>query len=165
MPYELIVAEGEQCVAKNRNAGLAKATQNLVAMLDDDITLPPFWMSQMASVLDANEDVGLVSAARLGMNLQPQRGFGPFAPGEVLDCLPPGTCWMYDRDRLDGCTFDEEYQASLVEDTDFVYQVKAMGLKTVATGDVVILHECNATNSNPEVYERNIGRFRGKWSQ
>jgi GT2 family glycosyltransferase len=165
MPFELIVAEAKQCVAKNRNKGLEVATQNLIVFLDDDILLPPFWMSQMAAVLDSNEEIGLVSAARFGMDLKPQRGFGPFAPGEVRDCLPPGTCFMYDRKRLEGCAFDETYEGSLVEDTDFVYQVKAKGLMTVATGDVVILHECNATQSNPEVYEKNLGHFRTKWSK
>ena len=44
LPYELIVAEGKQCVAKNRNAGLARARFDLVAFCDDDVLLPPFWM-------------------------------------------------------------------------------------------------------------------------
>ena len=51
MPYELLVSCAPQCVAANRNAGLARATQDLVAMLDADVLLPACWMSRLAGVL------------------------------------------------------------------------------------------------------------------
>src|SRR5258705_5865306 len=61
MPYELLVSCALRCVAANRNAGLARATQDLVAMLDDDVLLPACWMSRLAGVLAAHADVAAAS--------------------------------------------------------------------------------------------------------
>ena len=164
MGIVILVVENQQSVVKNRLAGLEKAESRLVVMADDDIMAPPFWCSKMAAALDADESIGVVSAARVGLDMKPQRGFGPFPDNVLVGCTPPGTFFMYDKTRLNGCKFDERYKGALVEDTDFMYQVQSSGLKTVVNGSVVVIHEANKTNVEDDAHAANMKLFNSKWA-
>jgi glycosyltransferase involved in cell wall biosynthesis len=163
MPYHLIIAEEKQCVAKNRNAGLERAEGNLIVFIDDDVLLPGGWLSLLAAALEQHEKIGVVSAQMTGLGGQAQNGLHDIPRNQLAQCTPPGTCFMYDRKKLEGCTFDEEYTGSQWEDTDFMKQVQAMGLICVASGSVWILHDNQFTEANKEVWLQNEKRFNEKW--
>jgi GT2 family glycosyltransferase len=162
MPYFLIVSEGKQCVAKNRNAGLIALTNERILFVDDDVLPPEGFLSRMSKVLD-DETIGVVSAQMTGPNGEQQNNLYGIPAGEIRDCVPPGTCFMYDRSRLDGCSFDEGYECSQWEDTDFMVQVKRVGLRTVAIGDVCVIHDNNWGRNTARTWQANRRRFMSKW--
>ena len=138
VPAQLVVAMERQSVAKNRNAGLARARHDLVAFLDDDVLLPAGWLSKMAAVLLEDETIGVVAARMTGPAGEPQNDLASVRPDEIRNCVPPGTCFLYSRSRLEGCGFDETYVRSQWEDTDFMFQVITRGFRCVAIGSVHI---------------------------
>ena len=169
MPYRILISEEKQSVAKNRNAALAKVDTDLIAQMDDDVILPPFWMSKMAAILE-RDGVGVCAVRMTSPDGTPQNDLANLKPGTIVDCTPPGTLFMYDRTVVDGCEFDEEYIGSQWEDTDFMMQVKKKGLLTVASGDVWILHDQSSVEEGSKMkelsaspYEANKALFIHKW--
>lgn len=165
VPCQVIVQIEKQSVAKNRNAGLEKATGEVIAFVDDDVILPPHWTSQLLAFLDKYEDCGVVAPRMTGPAGEPQNNLSKVLPGTYLKCRPPGTLFMYDRERVGDCKFDEEYVASQWEDTDFMRQVEAKGLRCYCMGDVWILHEMNLTQANQEVWDKNKAHYQSKWER
>ena len=163
LPYQLVVARAKQCVAKNRNLGLASAKCDLIVFMDDDVILPPGWMSKLVAVLAQRDDLGAVSAHLTFADGSPQTRRPDLAPGEFWEIPIPGTCFVFSRERITGAYFDENYQGSQWEDTDFVWQLRKMGLKTGVTGDVVIVHDHNDSENRWLV--QNGEYFRGKWDE
>lgn len=136
----------------------------MILMMDDDVLVPPGFASKMLRCLDR----GAVVACRMtSPDGSPQNGLAKLKPGEVVECTPPGTCFVYDRTKVPA-EFDEGYEGSQWEDTDFMVQVQQLGLKTVATGDVHIIHDNpffrqEMTEEKKEVWNRNRARFVSKW--
>ena len=163
MPLRVIVYAFKQSVAKNRNACIELAGDGLRCFADDDILLPPNWASKMAAVLANRKDVGVVAPRMTGTNLLAQNDLANVPAGEIRPCRPPGTLFMYDPTRMNGCAFDEGYIASQWEDTDFMRQIEVAGLTNVCTGDVWILHEMNLTQANGVVWNTNKEYYTKKW--
>ncbi|MFT7462402.1 MAG: hypothetical protein ACI9EF_000742 [Pseudohongiellaceae bacterium] len=163
MPYELIVSRAKQCVAKNRNAGLDLATQDLVIFLDDDVLLPPGWMSRLVAVLGARSDYGAICAHLTFADGSPQTRRPELLPGELWEITIPGTCFVYSRARVHDIRFDENYLGSQWEDTDWMWQVLRQGLKVGMSGDVWALHD-HADSENKWLVP-NAEYFRGKWGE
>jgi hypothetical protein len=163
LPYEPIVARAEQCVAKNRNAGLDRAACDLVAFLDDDVLLPAGWMSGLAAVIATHPDVGAASAMFRFPDGCPQSRRPDLPAGELWDVLPPGTCFLYSRARVDDQRFDEGYAGSQWEDTDWMWRVRARGLRTVAVGGIDVAHEHVQLNSG--FLLENMRRFHTTWGR
>lgn len=170
LPCNLVIAEGQQSVAKNRIDGLTKSQNNAVVMMDDDVLLPPFWPSKMLRVLEDNKDIGVVSCSMTYPDLSPQNDLAYIPPDKLVDCTPPGTCFAFFRDRIEGCQFDPEYETSQWEDTDFMIQVQRKGLQTMAYGAVWVLHDHGKKGffrdkEWKESWERNRLKFVDKWPE
>jgi hypothetical protein len=163
LPYELIIARAKQCVAKNRNAGLDRATQDLTVFMDDDVLLPAGWLSNLVSGLAKNEDIGAVSSLLIFPNGAPQTRRPDLKSGEMWDVTAPGTCFVYSRRRVNDMRFDENYLGSQWEDTDWIWQVKELGLKTLVTGDVTVVHD-HQIRENQWLVE-NMTYFQKKWGR
>ena len=163
MPVELIVACAKQCVAKNRNAGLDRASHDLTFFMDDDVMLPPHWMSRLTAVLRSADDIGAASAHLIFPNGAPQTRRADLAPGESWEVTIPGTCFAYSRQRVGDQRFDEEYIGSQWEDTDWMWTIQRLGLRTVMTGDVQVLHDHVLKES--QWLRHNGARFLGKWGK
>lgn len=175
LPYQLKLGVGKNCVAKNRNKGLAKVDSRIeyIIMMDDDVLVGPGFASKFVSVLQQGTShdrvpeaagVGVVSAVMYGPGRKPQNDLHPDAvpPGKQIDCLPPGTCFAYNRARTP-IVFDEDYQGSQWEDTDAMMQVKALGQSTVATGNIQIMHMNNWSEN--KWWNENRARFMAKWPE
>ncbi len=163
LPFELVVALAPQQVAANRNAGLARATQDLCAFLDDDVVLPPGWASRLVAVLDARPDVGAVSGKLVFPDGRPQTRRPDLGPGELWEIPIPGTCFVYCRSRVGDPYFDQTYLGSQWEDTDWVWQLRERGFPTVMTGDVTVVHD-HQLSENQWFFE-NAERFQRKWGR
>lgn len=162
-PYELIVALAPQSVAKNRNAGLARAQHDLVAFVDDDVLLPAAWLSRLAALLAAHQDIGAASALLAFPDGRPQMQRHDLAPGELWDTVIPGTCFLYSRQRAGDARFDEGYLGSQWEDTDWMWDLRRRGLRTVVTGDVRARHDHELSENH--WLEHNAARFEAKWGR
>ena len=163
LPYELLVSCAPRCVAANRNAGLARATQDLVAMLDDDVLLPACWMSRLAAVLAAHADVAAASGHLVFPDGSPQTRREHLADGELWEVTIPGTCFLYSRERVGDERFDEGYEGSQWEDTDWMWRVKARGLRTLVVGGVRVVHDYNLRENR--WLEANMRRFHERWGR
>ncbi len=164
LPYQLSLGIGPQCVAKNRLKGEARLDPSIryVIQMDDDVLVPPGFMSKLLSVLLSQDGVGAVSAVMYGPRGEAQNDLHPdrVPVGTVKECLPPGTCFMYDREKTP-IAWDPAYQGSQWEDTDAMMQVRAAGFKTVASGNVQILHK-NSWSEN-KWWNENKAHFQSKW--
>jgi hypothetical protein len=104
LPYQFSMGVGPNCVAANRIKGEARLDPSIryIIHMDDDVLLPPHFASKLISVLRQQPgDIGVVSAAMMGMRGEKQNDLHPdtLQPGEQRDCLPPGTCFAYDREK------------------------------------------------------------------
>jgi len=164
LPYQLSLGVGAQCVAKNRLKAEARLDPSIryVIHMDDDVLVPPHFASKFVQILQSQDRVGVVSAVMYGPRLEAQNDLHPsrIQPGQVVECLPPGTCFAYDREKTP-IAWDGEYLGSQWEDTDAMMQIKALGYKTVATGCVVIMHKNNWSEN--KFWEENKARFMSKW--
>lgn len=163
VPYELVVACERRSVARNRNAGLDRARGDLVAFLDDDVLLPAHWMSRLLERLLARADVGAVSAHLVFPDGAPQTRRPDLGPDELWDVPLPGTCFVYSRARVDDQRFDEGYEGSQWEDTDWMWRTRARGLRTLMTGAVRVVHD-HALRENRWL-EHNMRRFERVWGR
>ncbi|MEM7205300.1 MAG: glycosyltransferase [Planctomycetota bacterium] len=164
LPFELIVALAPQSVAKNRNAGLDRASQDVVAFLDDDVLLPAHWLSRLVEALAGARDLGAVSARLTFADGRPQMRDAALggADGPAATTIP-GTCFVYSRRRVNDQRFDHRYRGSQWEDTDWVWHVHQRGLRTVVCRDVHVVHE-HQVGPKPHL-EDNMRYFLGKWGR
>lgn len=174
LPYQLSLGIGPQCVAKNRIKGEKRLDPSIryVIQMDDDVLVPPGFMSKMLSVLQQGTShgdkegaaIGAVSAVMYGPRGEAQNDLHPdnVPIGTQKDCLPPGTCFMYDR-LATPILWDTRYQGSQWEDTDAMKQVQRWGCRTVATGNVQILHK-NSWSEN-KWWNENKAHFESKWGK
>jgi len=166
LPYQLSLGVGPQCVAANRIKGEARLADDIrfVIHMDDDVVLPPHFMSQMLSVLVTQDKVGAVSAVMTGTRGEAQNDISPTTiPVGVVKEIEflPGTCFVYDREKTP-IAWDVEYLGSQWEDTDAMMQVKAQGYRTMATGNVQIMHR-NNMNAAIGNWAENRAHFVSKW--
>lgn len=141
---------------------LKKFKGDLVIFMDDDVLLPPFFASKMIATLAARPEAGVVSAIMTNPDGTKQNGVF-CKPNQILDTLPPGTCFCYSKERLGDCEFDENYVGSQWEDTDFMVQVHEKKLKTYGLGSVHIIHDNNWTGHTNETWKQNMDYFVQKW--
>lgn len=142
---------------------LKRFNGDLVIFMDDDVLLPPFFASKMLGALAARPDAGVISAVMTSPDGTKQNGVF-CEPHQILETLPPGTCFCYSREKLgEDVVFDDHYVGSQWEDTDFMVQVHEKGLKTYGLGAVHIIHDNNWTGHTNETWKQNMDYFSEKW--
>lgn len=167
LPYQLSLGVGKQCVAANRIKGEARLDPSIdwVLHMDDDVLVPPGFTSRLLSVLmQGTSKYGAVSAVMHGPARKAQNDLNPddIPIGKVKTCLPPGTCFMYNR-RVTPIKWDVGYGGSQWEDTDAMMQIKAEGYLTCANGNVQIMHMNNWFEN--KWWNENKARFFSKWGE
>lgn len=159
------------CAAANRNAGLEWAQTPNVIMVDDDIReLDPGWNVRLEEVLESNPDNLVVSANLVNpdWSLGPMLGHPPGREGTGVVETPlrelPTACICM---RANGLRFDEGFEGSGWEDTDFSRQLRTLyprGRFLVAC-DVRVVHLNEKKNQGGEIFVRNRARYRAKWGR
>lgn len=153
--------------AANRNAGLVKASTDIVIMLDDDMDgFYPDWDTQLIAPLLTDPTLKILSA-RL---LKPDGTLGHTCSDNYDVTVPivylknrrvPTACIAFYND---GLRFDEGYVGSGFEDSDFCYQI----IQKYPEGSAAINNGCRlihineAKNQTPH-WNTNWSYFRRKW--
>lgn len=144
--------------SKNRNYCLSYANSDIVCMLDDDITgFYPGWLFAMIQQMIV-PDVVLVSARLLGRNKEPNTNMGMKWGYEIRDKKVTTACLAFYKTDL---RFDEEFQLSGYEDTDFVlrYAKRTSGRFVIASGcQLIHLNEMKGQDDK-EAWEHNRQHF------
>ena len=154
----------ENSAAKNRNAGLCRATSDIIIMVDDDIMgFYPGWWEELVKPLE-NSDIVMVSA-RL------TKADGKNAPmmfegntvGKLCDIPRCPTAAIAFRN--DGTRFNEGFIGSGYEDDDFCAQLaeKYPVKRFVINNGVRLIHDNEMKNQHGKYYELNKRLFDSLW--
>jgi len=165
---DLIVTSKQVSAACNRNYALHFATAPYVIMLDDDITgFYQGWDIELLKILEnSNGDFSMVSARLMNndgtpatmMNITPDLT-GPLqyvSPGYL-----PSACIAF---RNDGLRFDENFEGSSWEDTDFcdtLHKQYPEG-KFVIANSVRLVHANEMKNGNSNQFHINKAYYQQK---
>ena len=170
--YEVIVVAEKQSASKNRNACLNRIRSNheelTVIMLDDDVkNLPKGWNETLAAPLRINDLKCMLVSARLmsadGKTPGAMTDFNPDITSPYVEVkVVPSACIAFRRTDL---RFDEQYQGSGYEDSDFVMQFKQKfpDKKVYVNNLCKVSHTNEQKNGTGTTYEKNQALFMEKW--
>jgi GT2 family glycosyltransferase len=168
------------------NLGFREASGDILVVLNNDIVVPPGWLTRLARHLE-DEITGLVGPAtnRTCNEAQldiPYQTYGEYLAvagaqgkrheGERIPIrMPMFFCTALRRatyERLG--PFDERYEVGMFEDEDYALRAKAAGYQVVWTPEVYIHHAYHAsigkllpTGEYMRLVRLNQGRFEDKW--
>jgi GT2 family glycosyltransferase len=142
-------------LARARNLGFSRVRPGIVAMTDDDCTVPPDWVHNMAAAFASSSRIAVVLGNVKAAPHDHQRGFissymrsEPFIARGVRDKARVegiGACMGVRTDvwsELNG--FDEQLGAGAAfrsaDDTDFVMRALLAGHEVCETPDVSVMH-------------------------
>jgi GT2 family glycosyltransferase len=162
--YNLIPISGPgRSAAQNRNAGLDQAKRLIVIMLDDDMTgFTTAWNERLIKPLDKYPNLGIVSARLMNkdgsVGYMNSRNFD-LKPDIVHVKVVPTACIAFQRV---GEYFDERYEGSGFEDTDFCLAMKKRGYQIAINNRVKLVHLHEQKNQKPH-WGHNRSIFNEKW--
>jgi len=159
------------CAAANRNRGLDLAETPNVIMVDDDVTgFPPGWNLALEAPLRARPEAVMVGANLINADGTPAPMLGWPAgreTDEVLVVKNRELCTACVCMRETGLRYDEAYEGSGWEDTDFSAQLRCAfpnGVWLCHAG-VRVVHRNEKKNQGGEIFKRNHARYRAKWGR
>jgi GT2 family glycosyltransferase len=174
MFYRFLIIRNEKCLgaSASRNRGLVVSRGKYLLFVDDDVILPPNFISILANLLDKNDDVAMVGGIikylkkptktqyiAWHVNLTPLA----FLHGNItyesvksindlklLDADYIPTAFLVKREiamKING--FDEQIPL-YYDDSDFGYRIKKLGLKILINPNISVYHNAEDTIfSNP----------------
>ncbi|MBI2267564.1 MAG: tetratricopeptide repeat protein [Armatimonadetes bacterium] len=159
-------------VAEAYNKAMEDARGNVLVFMEDDLILPPNWLTGMTDVLKEDLTVGLV-----GPKANWTHNPGQMTAGEGSPCEPSDMdylddfCLVTTREAiLEVGGFDERFKVKGPEDQDLSLRMKLSGYRVVCAGDVV-LHHHGLMPFLPDGFSANSidgvnqEEFERKWSQ
>lgn len=180
-PHSCVVVRSQASAAANRNVGLAKATEPLICLMDDDVIVHAGWLTRLVETyekLGPNAAIApkiLMSNQRLfclGMRKRKDGSYSPIGfnqsdtvgSTDVVEVdLLPTTCVLMSRERaVEVGGFDEEFQGSQWEDVDFGKRLAESGSRFFVDVGAVVTHENLFRNSR---YATNERYYEKKWHQ
>jgi hypothetical protein len=166
LEHKIIVSSNERCVAYNSNRGLDQVNGEFVLKIDDDVFDFTYGFDKiLIDTLIHNSDIQIVSARILNVDGTPQN-----TCSQNLELTPslvyPSTLlvpFCLVAFRNDGTRFDENYQGSSFDDTDFNFQLreKYPNFKVVINNDATAKHKLESKVCRFGVNEE---YFNKKWS-
>jgi hypothetical protein len=186
-PHVVVVAnEDNRGFAAAVNQGIARATGEVLVVLNNDVVVAPGWLHGLAGHLD-DPGVGVVGPVT---NAAPNEAcvpvtyttYGGFLAAaddrarrhrreatevEVLTLF----CAMFRRRTVERVgPLDEDFGLGLFEDDDWSRRVRGAGLRLVVADDVLVHHVGEASFGDlvpsgdyGRLFERNRRRFEEKW--
>lgn len=161
---ELIRVDPELGWAAARNAGLRRASGEMVVIVDGSVEAEGDVLGPLAGAL-ANPAVGITGP--FGIVTDDLREFRD-SPGPDVDAVE-GYVLAFRRQLLEkGLRFDERFKFYRTADIELSFQVKAMGLRATVTPVPIRKHEHRMWANTPEderarLSKRNFYRFLDKW--
>ncbi len=184
---EVVVNEQNLGFARACNQGAARATGDVVVLLNNDTVLPAGWLDELLAPFD-DPAVGATGPRSDNVSGPQQVEHVPYAPGDLAGLFEFAQEWggrhhgrTTDIARLVGfCLavrrsafeqvggFDERYAVGGYEDDDLCRRITALGLRLVVAEASFIHHHSHATFEANSIdwfalQEENRTRFEEKW--
>jgi len=170
-PHSIIVTSLKERAAINRNFGLECAKEEIVIMLDDDMTgFFPNWDKELVAPFFNDPLLCMISArlmdkeGRAGPNCAGNYDLGPeyiYIP-KKKDAVMPSAAIAF---RNIGLRFDIQYVGSGWEDTDFAFQYAQANpnFKFMINNRCKLIH-LNEMKNQVQHFDENKKRFYKKWN-
>jgi hypothetical protein len=161
--FELICQPNAASAAVNSNLLLARASSNRVILMDDDLSFTSRgWDERLLETLDRYPGMGCVSPRIADIE---GRLLGPYRyvrPGCVVTGFELwGALLAFQRSTI---RYDEVYERTLCDDTDFLLQHLQAGLKLGIDGAVDVIHLRELSrDAEPPWFAKNKAYFTQKW--
>jgi len=193
VPYELIVVDNDSSdgsaafareaadigvnndqnlgFAAGMNSGLARASGDYVAFVNNDTTFPPNWASSLLEVFQDQPQAGIVLPAvtRAGnpvtVRSAPGSGWTKLVPFAEF---PSGVVEVLSRKLMKGLGgWNEAYERASAEDLDLAFTVWAHGYEIFLDERVLVEHESQASvrqiANRAQLYRKNLSQFLESW--
>jgi GT2 family glycosyltransferase/glycosyltransferase involved in cell wall biosynthesis len=178
-PFHPLLNEDNQGFARANNNGAREARGEILALLNNDLVLPPGWLPPMLKSLRKSR-TGLVGNVqrRVSDGAIDHAGIAVDASGKIahVRALPrfargaretfavTAACCLVRRvDFLDLGGFEESFENG-GEDVDLALRLRARGQRTVVCFDSVVRHHVSASRGPTSVRdERNSRRLYQRW--
>ena len=151
-------------VAKARNLGMAAAAGDPIVMIDNDIIVPPEWLTILAEE-SRKPGVGIVGAVPSN---ELDRLRAPVSEDGLIE-LPhvSGFCAAIGRHCFDCIGYFDESLINNGEDTDYCYRARARGFRVANTPRLIVKHLGGGTRRflPKNEIERSARRFRQKYQE
>lgn len=159
--------------ARGMNAGLAVATGEVVAFVNNDTIWPAGWCQPLLEHLLGDEPVGIVApavtAAGNPVTVRAETG-DEVVVLDPFSALPSGVAFLMRTDvarTLHG--WPEHYDVAMGEDLDLCFTVWSNALDVLLDTRVLVHHELHATLDDKldgagGLFRANLGRFLDRWT-
>lgn len=151
-------------VAKARNLGLQSAEGALMVILDNDVFVPPGWLSILAEE-SRKQNVGIV--AGIPSNEKERLNAKRSADGLIDFPCVAGACMGITRACFNAVGYFDEDQINNAEDTDYCYRALLARFRVTSTPRLVVPHLAGSTRRelDKKEMERSARRFRKKYAK
>jgi GT2 family glycosyltransferase len=167
-----VVNETNLGFAAGMNTGMAKATGNYVAFINNDTVFPARWAELILDTFGLYQEAGIVipavTAAGNPVTVRSEPGndrlvLHPF--GE----FPSGVVYVMRTELVRGLGgWNEDYSTASAEDLDLAFTVWAHGLDIVLDERVLVEHESQASvrrlPDRQALYRENLEQFLDRWA-
>ncbi|MBI4743224.1 MAG: glycosyltransferase [Actinobacteria bacterium] len=159
-------------VAPAWNQGIRASAGDYIAILNNDIIVPPKWLENLISVLEKNPEIYYASPLYERLEMAPDYEKRAAELAEKEPEIGPdhfiGFCFVMKRQTIREIgLFDEQFEMGWYEDTDYQARLKKAGHPPVGISNVLIHHfESKTLWTIPDMYAhtvRNAERYRRKW--
>ena len=159
--------------AAGMNQGARAAQGEYLVFLNNDVTVPPGWLSKLVEASQAIEGVGIVApAVTAGGSFVTVRSEPHEVVREVLPfSLPPAAvCYLVPRAEFEAAGgWCEEYRLGGAEDIDLCFTMWARGRRVLVDERVLIVHHSKGTAAAKlvdweEIWRQNRELLIDRWS-
>jgi GT2 family glycosyltransferase len=157
--------------AVGMNAGLARASGDYIAFINNDTQFPEQWSEQILATAGSSQDMGIVLPAvtKAGNPVSVREH-----PGESIQRLipfaefPSGVVYVMRRQLIESLGgWNQAYVQASAEDLDLAFTVWAHGLNIFLDERVLVEHESQASVRHLEgrkaLYRQNLEQFLDTW--
>jgi len=149
-------------IAKARNIGFAQGAGDPFVFLDNDVLLPPEWLTILVQESQKTR-VGIVSATPSNEIMRLK--FEMSCDGLLEFVHVPGFCTAITRRCFNAVGHFDESLMNNGEDTDFCYRARERGFRVASTPRLIVKHLAGGTRRDlpKREMERAARRFREKY--